>query len=302
MLMKGWRSNTKKQYQVYLRKWSRFCDKKHFSKSVYSIKNCLSFLMYLYKKEKCSYSAINTARSALSCLFDDPPMGEVSVIKRFMRSVYNIVPTKPRYTKIWDVSIVLKYLERKSPAHKLNLKDLTMKLLMLCALVTAQRSQTLHALDLKDCEINITNACFKVQKILKHNKPSHNVNEIILPAYLNNKNLCVVTYLNAYRRRTKPFRKSSQLFLSYVVPHKPVSKDTISRWLKITLQKAGVDTKVFKAHSTRAASTSAVSKDVDITVIMKAAGWTNAQTFATYYRKQIEGKKTIFGTAVLGKR
>ena len=45
-----------------------------------------------------------------------------------------------------------------------------------------------------------------------------------------------------------------KLFLSYDRPHKPVSRDTISRWTKETLRRCGIDTKVFTAHSTRSAS------------------------------------------------
>ena len=299
--MNGWRNNTKKQYAVYLKKWSRFCVKKHYKDDEYNVKNCLEFLVYIYKKKKCSYSTLNTARSALSCLFDTPAMGETPIIKRFMRSIYLSNPSKPRYTEIWDVSIVLKYLERKSPAHMLTLKDLTMKLVMLCALVSAQRCQTLHAFDIKECKRSFTNACFNVSKILKHNTPSRKGNKIILPSYPDNKNLCVVTYLNQYIKRTKPFRhNNTQLFLSFISPHKPVSKETISRWLKIVLQKSGVDINIYKAHSTRAASTSSVHQEVDIATIMKAAGWSNAKTFATYYHKKTD-KKTVFGRAVLGK-
>ena len=68
--------------------------------------------------------------------------------------------------------------------------------------------------------------------------------------------------------------------------------------------KAGINTKVFKSHSTRAAATSTVQKDLDISVIIKAAGWPNAKTFATYYKKKVEGSKamTAFDTAVLNRR
>ena len=39
------------------------------------------------------------------------------------------------------------------------------------------------------------------------------------------------------------------LLISYGKPHKPVSSEAISRWIKDELSKAGVDTSVFKAHS-----------------------------------------------------
>ena len=246
--------------------------------------------MHLYNKQ-LSYSAINTARSALSALFDDPPVGEHSTIKRFMKGIYNTRPNIPRYTKIWDVSVVLKYLDKCAPAHELTLQQLTMKVVTLCALVTAQRSQTLHAMNLDYSDIGITSASFNIRELLKHNTPKNNYNEITLPSYPNNKRLCVVTYLKQYIKRTKPFRKSQKLFLSYQAPHHPVSKDTISRWIKSTLHKAGINTSIFKAHSTRAAATSAVTRQVDITTILKTAGWTNCKTFATYYNKKVEGKK-----------
>lgn len=303
MLLNGWRKNTKKQYQVYFKKWELFCEKNNVCPQLRNVNNIVEFLLYLFNKN-FSYSAINTARSAMSCLFDEPPIGEHCIIRRFMRSVFNSRPSTPRYSKIWDVSTVLKYLEKKSPARSLSLKELTMKLVMLCALVTAQRCQTLHLLNIGDGEFNRTKVVFRVRELLKHNRPSSNNNIIVLPAYVDNRNLCVVTYINSYIKRTKPFRSDKQLFLSYVAPHKPVSKDTISRWIKITLQKSGIDTKIFKAHSTRAAASSAVQRDLDVTVIMKAAGWSNARTFATFYKKKVEGnsKMTAFGKAVLDKR
>ena len=71
------------------------------------------------------------------------------------------------------------------------------------------RCQTLHALNIEDCSINITNAVIHMKSVLKHNRPSNNSNVITLPSYPDNMNLCVLTYLKAYIRRTKPFRRSS---------------------------------------------------------------------------------------------
>ena len=46
-------------------------------------------------------------------------------------------------------------------------------------------------------------------------------------------------------------------FNSYVAPYAPVTPKTIARWVVETLGKAGINTKTFKAHATRSASTSA---------------------------------------------
>ena len=48
-----------------------------------------------------------------------------------MKGVFESRRPKPKYDKIWDVSVVLKHLSSLYPNEKLSLKDLTHKLLML---------------------------------------------------------------------------------------------------------------------------------------------------------------------------
>ena len=69
---------------------------------------------------------------------------------------------------------------------------------------------------------------------------------------------------------------------------RPFTKDTIARWLRITMQMAGINTEVFKAHSIRGASTSKChSLHVPVETILKHARWTNATIFAKYYKKTV---------------
>ena len=89
-------------------------------------------------------------------------------------------------------------------------------------------------------------------------------------------------HLREYILRSGPLRKDhSQLLLSYVKPFKPVSRDTISIWVKHVLQSAGIDITKYSAHSSRAASTSNVKvKGLNIAEIMKSSGLSTASTFA----------------------
>ena len=98
---------------------------------------------------------------------------------------------------------------------------------------------------------------FTVHGDFKQSRLGHNVLHVTLPAYAQDCRLCIVHTLSVYIERTKTLRSSPKLFVSTVKPHGPVSKDTISRWVKASLMIAGIDTAVFKPHSTRAASTSA---------------------------------------------
>ena len=66
----------------------------------------------------------------------------------------------------------------------------------------------------------------------------------------------------------------------------------------IVLAKSGIDTSVFKGHSTRAASTAAVCK-VPLSTIMDNAGWSNATTFGKFYEKPIVPASKAYGQLLL---
>ena len=73
-----------------------------------------------------------------------------------------------------------------------------------------------------------------------------------------NTKLCVVATLEEYLKRTKVWcgKDKSQLLLSFFNTHNPVVSSTKSEWIKNVLREAGIDTEIFKGHSTRSASTS----------------------------------------------
>jgi hypothetical protein len=82
-----------------------------------------------------------------------------------LKGVFETKPALPRYTCIWDVEIVLKYLKNLGPNTELTLKLLTLKLVMLLGLLSGQRCQTLHSLNIEDKGIK---TCFSVDKFVKN--------------------------------------------------------------------------------------------------------------------------------------
>jgi hypothetical protein len=60
-------------------------------------------------------------------------VGKSPLVIRYLRGVYNLRPSVPRYSCTWDVDRVLLVLRQLSPVRSLNLKDLTLKLTMLVA-------------------------------------------------------------------------------------------------------------------------------------------------------------------------
>ena len=129
---------------------------------------------------------------------------------------------------------------------------------------------------------------FTVDVLLKQSRKGKHSAPLEFLTFPQNEKLCIVSVLKEYLRRTKEIRgEENKLLLSYQVPHKPVSKNTLARWLRQVLNGAGVDIALFSAHSTRAASTSAaLSSGVPVDVVLRAAGWCSESTFTRFYRKE----------------
>ena len=173
----------------------------------------------------------------------------------------------------WEVNKVLNYLKSTS-STECSLKDLTLKLVTLMSLLSAKRGRTIHYLSLEDMVVSETSVTFVVSKPLKQSKPGSKPTVVEFVAYPDNPNICVVTTLKAYLDRTSALSgDAQQLLVSYSKSFKPVSRDTISRWVKTVLQKSGTDVNLFKPHSTRAAATSkAFLKSVLLEHILSVAG------------------------------
>lgn len=257
----------------------------------YNEVNCVQFLNELFEEGK-SYSSINTARSTLSCFLTNSSgntIGNSPSVKRFMKGVFELRPPVPRYKFIWDVSIVLNFLGEFFPNDTLSLKVLTFKCAMLLALSSMQRIQTLHAICVDD--VNFTNdlVYIPIYKLLKQSHARNYKIYITLKPFNENPSICPVATLKLYINKTQDIRGDSrELFISFLKPHRQVSRSTLSRWIKTVMEEAGIDTSLFKSHSTRAASASSARNNLaNIEDIMKIAGWSNASTFKKFYDKAV---------------
>ena len=159
-----------------------------------------------------------------------------------LKGVFQEKPSLPRYTVTWDPALLLNFLKSQSPAEKLDLKMLTFKTVTLLTRLSAQRIQTVHLLDIRNVDLSESIVKISVGDKLKQTRPGYHLHEHEFLDYSPDKNLCPVFTVREYLSRTKPLRgKVTNLFISFVGPYKPVSKSTVSRWIKTTLGLAGVD-------------------------------------------------------------
>ena len=277
-----------------------FCSEKQVDPLQTSVEIVLEFLTWLFPK--IGYSALNTARAALSSfviLTDGHTLSSHPLVTRFMKGVFNLKPPTARYSTTWDVKPVLDYLRNLPSISNISLQDLSLKTCMLVALVTAQRQQTLHLLDITRMTIKDRTVEFQVTDALKQTRPGWTGCKIVMERYDADPRLCVYDHIKEYLHRTQSLRKDERyLFVSYRKPHNRVSRDTMARWIKQVMRKAGIDVGIFRPHSTRAAAVSKASQAMlPVVDIMRHVGWSSEKTFQTYYNKPLQGQN-LFAAAV----
>lgn len=245
---------------------------------------------------------MNTARSALSALtlHSSTKIGSHKLVIHFMKGIYNLRPSQPRYNVIWDVSILTKHLVSQFPLEDISFAHLTHKVAILIAITSSARCEMLVKLCLENAVEYPDRIIFKIPQLIKQSRPGY-VNPIVnVQSYPGDPRKCPFTTLKHYLSVTKKFRQfphQGQLFLATQKPFLPVTSNTISNWIKKSLASAGVDTSIFTSHSTRSASSSKLhQKGIPVEFILQNAGWSNEKTFAKHYKKEIIVERNIPST------
>ena len=288
----SWRPKTRTQYAVYQRKWQTYCVLHDIDQLNPGLKHPLSFLCQLFDTG-IKYGSLNTARSALSCVLTPiggHKFGVHPITLRVMRSFYNKRPPTARYAQMWNPQIVIDFLREWVPLNRLSLKDLTLKLVMLLLLSTCSRLQRVHSIKRTNIVFeNDGSMSIKIDEVQKHSSRGKSLEVINLKPFTDDRGVCVVFTLKEYLLRTKDISNAEHyLFCSYMPPYARVGIPTIGRWTKTVMARAGVDIAIYKAHSTRGASASALAKaGTPLQEILKKGAWSHESTFKQFYLRDI---------------
>ena len=182
----------------------------------------------------------------------------------------------------------------------LSLKQLTLKTCFLIAITCPEWVDILASLKWSLAVVKPHKLVIHLDQPRKRRKPcQEQENSMNILFCSEDSNICPATTCLDYVNRTINFRKNQDnLFLSIKRPHKMITKSTIARWIKSILSLAGINTNMFTAHLTRAASSStAKNAGVSLSDILEMGDWTNTATFAKFYYKPV--KKLTFSKAVL---
>lgn len=140
--------------------------------------------------------------------------------------------------------------------------------------------------------------------LFKQSRPGYKTPVVHTKAHPLDRRICLHVVVKEYSSRTALIRNGEQsLLLSYVKPHKAVTRDTVSRWIKMVMNISGISTDIFGSQSVRWASVSkAKLAAVPVDEILRKAGWSKAGTFSKSYEIYIIVDKDEFTSAVLHKK
>lgn len=291
---------TIKQYTKPLRKWWSFCQSS--SVPLWS-PSPTQFLRFLSQElhEANSYSSLNNTRSAIS-LISVNEIGNHSLTKRFCKGVGVLKPPRPRYDFVWDPAPVLEKLANIYPHETLPLNIISKKLVLLLALATGQRVQTLSLFRVSQISFD-EKLIIRIPDRIKTSAVGRSQPFFCFSPFISNKSLCIFNLMKTYLNITRDLRQPScdNFFISWTKPHRAVSQQTISRWIRSSLEECGINSNVFSSHSTRHASTSlAARKGVAVDLIKRAAGWSGqSRVFAKFYNRPLVNPEE-FSNSVLG--
>ena len=280
--------NTIKQYNTTFKLWWKYCLNNHIN---YLEAPKSAVILFLTKQYEigASYGTINSHRSAISLLLGNS-IGSDEQVTRLLKGIFKCRPNIPKYNSIWNPQTVLDFMAKWYPHTNLSLCQISKKLATLLALCTAHRVQTLSLIKTNSIVIHQSQIVITISNLIKTSAVHREQPTLVIPYFTDKPSICPAKCLGDYLEITANIRnESSNLFLTYKRPHKPVTSQTISRWIKNVLAESGIDVRKFSAHSTRHAATStARAAGVSLDTIRKTAGWTaTSQTFAKFYNRPI---------------
>ncbi|KAJ8910891.1 hypothetical protein NQ315_014219 [Exocentrus adspersus] len=148
------------------------------------------------------------------------------LIKRYLKGISRLRPSRPRYESMWDPQRLLDYIEILP--EQMTLQTMSQKLVTLLAFITGGRLQTISFIRIS----NLIESNQEIQIVITDSIKTTGTNKIQptlhVPFFREKPSLCVATTLKDYIKRTVSIRQSQQdlLFLTTVKLHGEANKQT----------------------------------------------------------------------------
>jgi hypothetical protein len=238
------------------------------------------------------YGTLAALRSAIASAHDSvdgQSVGAHPLVLAVLQGARDTRPPAPKYTTIWDPDPVLRLLDTWGPNETMTIERLSRKLVMLFALASQGRSSDLARIATSSVRVERTRATFTVvhpkeRTATRPHRLDH-VDRLGDPS--RDPVRCLECYLtrSAEARATPTAAAADRLVLTTVAPAHPATAQTIAKWNLRTMAEAGIDTTKYKAHSTRAAATTAAIHAGASKTAAAHGRWRSTATMDRFYNR-----------------
>ena len=135
--------------------------------------------------------------------------------------------------------VLPRYYDDMNFNDNLKFKTLVKKIAVVFIILGARRKQALFTLSTDNVIFKENNFSLLPNKTIKHSKPNISLDPLIYHQYPGNNKSCIVNCLSSYIMMQKALvgEEFKNLIISFETPFKPVSHETISRWIKRWIKK-----------------------------------------------------------------
>ena len=99
--------------------------------------------------------------------------GNILIVKRNMKGIFENNPTLPMFQFTWNVSLLSNYFRNTQDTHTLDIPKLTQKLVMFMTLISGgQMPQTIYSIRVSDIKILNNKVAILIMSLIKQTKPT----------------------------------------------------------------------------------------------------------------------------------
>jgi len=242
---------------------------------------------------KRSGTSVKTLRAVFSLVSSF--LSEEKVLHYIQMSAFRKRPLRPRYESVWDVSRLFTYLKKLGPVETANFSTTRQRLICLLYLDGFCRAANIEAIHFGTVVVRgrglaktFSYRFCRAKSWRPDGRPDYEPPHVIC-AHAGG-DFAVSTPHNAgrYLELTNLCHSQDKGFILDEKRKFSIGRQRIAKIMLSSMEAAGIDTGVFKAHSTRAAaSTKAFFMGVPIRSLLARGGWSSESTFKIWYYKNM---------------
>lgn len=276
--------STQRDYKFYFCRFVEFILRHSKTFDSCTADDVFDFLIE-YAKSAPKYASVCTARTAIRWYLKAGNKPEILADARwstFMKGMKrSTLPSEPRF-HVWNPERVLSRISKAAkPVALIQSGQEAVTLLMLA---TGLRVDDIFKLRAKSEQTD-----FGIRLFFREPRKTDCVKQFVtyidVASFPGNRGICPVRSLLRYLRLAREARTTEGDSLVISTTGAPAAKQTIQRWVRTELARAGIIATAGSARS--AAASAAFASGLSVDVIMRSAGWISENVFRKHYLRPV---------------